>query len=253
MRIGAVVSSDRIDAALAAGVDYLEPTIANGLAVREGATWRLAEAFDGGPYPSFAVLFPGDLALSDPRVPLDPAWGYLDAVLPLVASVAEPGARIVFGSGTARRIPDGVDRAEAEERFADAVRGTRDRAAAHDLVIALEPLSRAETNLLHTVEGAARFLDEHGIDGVRINADLFHMMSADEPVEVVATHADRIGHAHLADGDRRFIGAGGYPWREFLAELTASGYAGNVSLECTWGDDLEAELRTSVENVRSAI
>lgn len=252
-RFGVVLSADRIDQALAAGADYLEPTIAGGLVVRapDGA-WTLADAFSGRHYPSFAVFFPGDLRLSDPRAPLDPVWEYLDAVLPLVASVAEPGARIVFGSGAARTIPDDVDRAAAEERFAQVVRGTRNRAAAHVLTIVLEPLNRGETNLISTIAEAVAFLDRHGIDEVPIVADLFHITVEGEPLASVREHADRIGHVHLSDGDRRHVGAGGQPWRELLELLDAAGYPGNASLECTWGDDPEAEMRTSLGLLRSA-
>jgi len=158
---------------------------------------------------------------------------------------------VVFGSGTARRIPDEVDHAAGVERFAETVRGVRDRAAAHGLTVVLEPLNTGETNLIHTIEEAIAFLDDHGIDGVPVVADLFHIMLASEPLSVVRDHIDRIGHVHLADGERRFIGFGGYPWRELLDVLDSAGYTGRMSLECRWGDDHSGEVRTSLDNVRA--
>jgi D-psicose/D-tagatose/L-ribulose 3-epimerase len=251
-RVGVIVSPDRVDQAAALGPDYLEPAIAGALVQRDDAgRWRLDPAFAGRRHPSFALLFPGDLALSDPRVPLDAVWRYLDEVLPLVASVADPGARIVFGSGTARRIPDDVDPQAGAARFAEALRGVRDRAAAHDLVIALEPLNTGETNLIATVAEAVGFLDRHGIDGVLVVADLFHITASGEPLADVGAHIARIGHVHLADTDRRFIGSGTAAWRELLDVLDAAGYAGRMSLECSWGHDYADEVRRSLELVRA--
>jgi D-psicose/D-tagatose/L-ribulose 3-epimerase len=251
-RVGVIVSPDRVERAAALGPDHLEPAIAGSLVHRDDAgRWHLDPAFAGRRFPSFALLFPGELALSDPRVPLDPVWDYLDQVLPLVASVAEPGARIVFGSGTARRIPGDVSAGDGATRFAETLRGVRDRAAALDLTIALEPLNPGETNLLATVAEAVAFLDRHDIAGVTVVADLFHITASGEPLSDVGTHIDRIGHVHLADTDRRFLGSGTAAWGELLDVLDDAGYAGRMSLECSWGDDYEAEVRRSLELVRA--
>lgn len=252
-RVGVIVSPDRVEQTAALGPDYLEPAIAGSLVHRDDSgRWRPDPAFSGRRYPSFALLFPGELRLSDPRVPLDPVVDYLDQVLPHVAAVAEPGARIVFGSGTARRIPDDVDPRAGAARFAEAVRVVRDRARSHGLVIVLEPLNAGETNLLSTVAETVAFLDEHGIDGVPVVADLFHIAASGEPLSDVGAHIDRIGHVHLADTDRRWVGSGTAPWRELLAVLDRAGYDGRMSLECRWGDDYESEVRRSLELVRAA-
>lgn len=254
--IGVVTGPDLLDAVRASSADHVEPAIVGGLLVQVDASWAVRPAFARGRYPSFALLFPGDVRLSDPEASLDPVRDYLDQALPAVASVAVPGARIVFGSGTARTVPPGVDPTLARRRFAHVVTETRDRAAAHGLRIELEPLRRAETNLLHTVGETVAFLDEHRVHGVGIVADLFHVMAAGEPFAQLARHVDRIGHVHVSDVDRRPIGAHGFPWREFLRTLTDAGYDGAVSLECRWGDDPSGpapEVERSVRLVRAAL
>ena len=175
----------------------------------------------------------------------------MDAVLPLVASVAERGAKIVFGSGRARTIPDEIDRAAGEARFAEVLRETRDRATSVGVQIMLEPLHKGETNLVNSIREAVAFLDEHGISDVPVVADLFHIELEHEPFTVLHEHADRIGHAHIADTGRRYLGSGDWPWREFVAELRAAGYNGSISLECVWGDDFGGEVRTSLEALRA--
>lgn len=248
--IGVVTAPQYLDAVRASGADHVEPAVVGGLLVQRDGSWVGNDRYGPEPYPSFALLFPATVPLSDPRTGPDLVRRWLDLALPVIASTAQPGARIVLGSGAARRVPDGVDPTAAAERFAEVLASTRDRAAEHGLRIVLEPLHRGETDLVNSIGEAVRFLDTHGIEEVGVVADLFHVMGEQEPLEDVARYAHRIGHVHLADGDRRFVGAGGYPWRAFLDVLRTAGYGGAVSLECRWGEDVAGELRTSLRLVR---
>jgi D-psicose/D-tagatose/L-ribulose 3-epimerase len=284
---GVITDASHHEAARAAGVDYVEPSIVGNL-VDEAAdgTWGPGPAFAaaegnpalaadasradavGGnpvdladarpalpwPAPSAAMLFPKSLALSDPRVPLDAAEQYLDRALPLIARVAEPGARIVVGSGAARTIPEDVADAAGRARFSEVLALTRSMAREHDLEPVLEPLNRSETNLIHTIEQALAFLDEfadHGLAGMRVVADLFHIMRERESLEVVRRHADRVGQAHVADTDRRSPGQGDWPISEFCAALREGGYTGPISIECNW-QDVGAELGPALAALRAA-
>ncbi|MHA7984373.1 sugar phosphate isomerase/epimerase family protein [Rathayibacter sp. CAU 1779] len=260
---GVITDAARLDAAFVAGVDYVEPFIVDNVVVPDGAGWRLADAYRGRKHPSFAVLVPGSLQLigaersaegsaagsTDGRA--DTARAYFEQVFPILGEVAEPGAKVVFGSGRSRTVPDGVSPEDARDQFADIVRIARDTAAASGLRVMLEPLHAGETNLINSIGEAAEFLDAYGIDNVPIVADLFHIMLRGEPLDAILEHAARIGHAHIADSGRRHLGSGDWPWREFLATLQQAGYDGSVSLECNWGEDFEGEVRTSLELLRA--
>ena len=250
---GVILPSEHVTAAEGAGADYVEPTIVGNLMVPgAGGRWVMNPEYRGAERsPSFAVLFPGDMRLSDPSFPREVITRYLEDVFAAVGGVAEQDALIVFGSGAARTIPDDVDPAVGARRFAEVLVEARDIAARNGVRIILEPLHRGETNLINTIVEAVAFLDEHGIDGVPVVADLFHIMNEKEPLEVVRAHADRIGHAHIADTDRRPPGQGDWPLREFLTALRDGGYAGNVSIECYW-NDVGAELAPALAAVRSA-
>jgi D-psicose/D-tagatose/L-ribulose 3-epimerase len=250
---GVILPTEHVTAAEAAGADYVEPTIVGNVVV-PGASgrWVMNPEYRGAERsPSFAVLFPRDIRLSDPSFSREVITRYLEDVLGAVGGVAEQDALIVFGSGAARTIPDDVDSAVGARRFAEVLVEARDIAAGNGVRIILEPLHRGETNLVNTIVEAAAFLDEHGIDGVPIVADLFHIMYEEEPFEAVRAHADRIGHAHIADTDRRPPGQGDWPLREFLTALRDGGYTGDVSIECHW-NDVEAELAPALAAVRSA-
>ncbi len=238
--------------AKAQGVDYVEPAIVgNVVLIGEDGSLSLNPEFAGERYPSFAILLPGDIRVADPGFDFAVVEDYFRRVFAVLAEVAEPGAKIVFGSGGARRIPEGVDRDAAQKRFAASVIAARDAAAAHGLRVMLEPLHQGETNLIHTLGEAVAFLDAHGIEGVPVVADLFHIEQEGEPLSTVTEHIDRIGHAHIADAGRLWLGSGDGQWREFVATLRAGGFDGPVSLECNWGDDPETEIAASIAALRA--
>lgn len=253
---GVVAGAELTEAVRRAGADHVEPTIAGNLAIRpagDGGDWTLNDLYAGDRFPSFAILVPGDLPLL--TADLTVVRGYFGAVLPIVRSVAEPGAKIVFGSGTARTAPDGMPEAEAHRRFAEVLRTARDTAAASNLRIVLEPLSRSETNVLNTFAEAVRFLDHADIDEVDVVADLFHIRNAGEPLDVLREHGDRIGHVHVSDRGRLPLGAEGGDdvWRDFLQAVHDGGYRGSVSLECNWSRETaaaESEFGRSLELLR---
>ncbi|MHB1008182.1 MAG: sugar phosphate isomerase/epimerase family protein [Propionibacteriaceae bacterium] len=241
-------------AAMLAGADYVEPTIVGNLVQEDGVGgWeRHPGYYAPDNCPSFAILFPGHVKLSDPAVPAHTVTDYLEAVFPIIAAAGSAGAKVVFGSGAARTIPSGTDRVAAEDRFAAVLRETRDVAARHGLVVLLEPLNAGETNLLHTIEECAQFLDSHAIEDVPIVADLYHIMREGEPLSTVTALGARIGHAHIADTGRTPPGQGDWPLSHFLRALAAGGYAGSVSIECTWSD-ITSELAPALEHLRNLV
>lgn len=269
---GIIAGHAQADAVVAAGADYLEHTVVGSLLVegdavaeaRAGADSAVDAAGPGGPWraatglaplppsPSFAILCPASVQVADPSVPLAATEAYLRSAFAAIVPWARPGATVVLGSGTSRRIPVGVDRAAGERRFADSVRTARDLAAEHDLEVLLEPLHRGETDLVNSLEQAAAFLDVHELTGIRVVADLFHVMLEGESFEAVRRHRPRVGHVHVADTDRRPPGQGDWPLGEFLAALREGGYAGNVSIECFNWKDIAREGRAALETVRAA-
>lgn len=249
---GVILPIAEIDAAATTDVDYVEPTIVGNLVVEREGRWVLNPEYRGAERsPSFAILFPGSLRIADPGFPAEEVTRYLEDALAVVGAHATDGARIVLGSGAARTVPDGVDREAAERRFAEVVVEARDIARRNGVRIVLEPLHRGETNLIHTIGEAVAFLDRHGIDDVPVVADLFHIVLEGEPLEQVAAHAGRVGHAHIADTDRRPPGQGDWPLRGFLTALRDGGYRGDVSIECHWQDVAE-ELPAALAAVRGA-
>lgn len=250
---GVIAPDHDADAILAAGADYLEPTIVGNVLLQNSTgEWLANPALrERALSPSFAILCPGELRLSDPAFPLDEIRDYLCIAFTAVSALARPGATVVFGSGGARRLSPGVDPLAGREQFARVVRLSREVAAEHGLEVILEPLHRGETDLINTLAEAIEFLDEFGMGEMRVVADLFHIMLEQEPLDVIRTHADRVAHAHIADTGRIPPGQGDWPLAEFLQALRGSGYQGHVSIECLW-TDVATEAGPALAAVRAA-
>lgn len=252
MPYGVIAPIDQQETALAAGADYLESTIVDVL-VRAGddGRWQPVDVAPARRVPSFAILVPGVIRISDPAVPIREISSYFEVVLDAIAAVAEPGAKVVLGSGAARTMGPEVSVTDGSARFADVLVIARDTARTRDLEIVLEPLHAGETDLIHSVQEAAGFLDAHDVHGVRIVADLYHVQLEGEPFDALERLAGRIGHVHVADSGRTPPGQGDWPLAEFLAALRRGGYREGVTIECTWGD-LAAELPAALATVREA-
>ncbi|MGN6483406.1 MAG: sugar phosphate isomerase/epimerase family protein, partial [Thermomicrobiales bacterium] len=138
------------------------------------------------------VLLPGSLKIVGPAVDLAALAAYAETALARVAALG--GTLCVFGSGGARTIPEGWDHAEGRRQFVAACRVLVPVAAAHGVTLALEPLRRAETNLVNSVTDGLALLDEVGDERLTILADLFHMLEEGEDVGVVRAAGSRLAH-----------------------------------------------------------
>lgn len=254
MRFGVIAPHQRAEAALAAGADYIEPHVVDNLVVEEDGQWVANPEFtESGPAPSFAVLFPPSFRLADPDANFQWFRSYLEVALSTMSTVAEPGAKVVLGSGSARHIPEHLDRRKAVRQLADVVRLAHEVASGHGLELAVEPLCSGETNVFNSLGEAVAFLEEHQLFHVRVVTDLYHIMNQGEPLEAVTRYAHWIAHAHIADTGRRAPGLGDWPLEAFLTALKQSGYRGDVSIEGNWSDEFEADLPDALRHLRSLV
>ncbi len=251
-RTGVIAASARMGSAFDAGAEYFEPYVVGGVAVQDGEAWVANPELDGRRFPSFAVAFPGTLSLVDPAGGLATLEAYLDQVLPLIAARAEPGAKVVLGSGRSRNIPEHLDRQSAEAHFAEAVRTIQARGREHGLEYLLEPLNSGETNLLTSIADAVEFIDRYDLN-IRLVADLHHVVADHQPLQDTGVHLARVGHVHLAGPGRGPLDANGTVWREYVQILRAGGYDGAMSLECEWTDAFDAEVASSLELLRAEL
>jgi sugar phosphate isomerase/epimerase len=140
----------------------------------------------------------------------------------------------------------GSDRAASLADLAEALRELGELALSLGVHLIYEPLNRYETNLFNRLEDAAQFLEEEGIKGVGLLADLFHMNIEERDLaESIRQSASWIRHVHFADSNRRPIGNGHSEINAVSEALKEIGYNGYVSAEAfPWPDSDAAAAQT---------
>lgn len=252
MQLGCCVAPDQLATLAAAGGDYGELTVAGAvMGGDDDAFAGLLAQIAAAPIPVLAynVFLPGDRQIVGPAV--DRAWldDYIRRALDRIARLTGPGALLVIGSGRSRSIPAGFDRATALDQLADFFDRLGPLARERGIVVALEHLRRAESNVFTSLRECGDFIRARGLADTHLLADLYHLMEEDEPLAVLDDYADLIVHTHIADSARHPPGTGTYPLAAFFDRLRTIGYTGHCSIECRWSD-FPAEIGAAMAALR---
>ena len=139
------------------------------------------------------------------------AYEYADRVLHRLSKLHVP--YIVFGSGGARKIPEGMDPAEAEKRLDAFLAHCNETCAKCGVTVVIEPLRAQETNSINTVADGATVVRRVNLPYIRLLADGFHMGFNGEDFRDIIPNKDIILHTHIASTPtRRYPGyEGGTP------------------------------------------
>jgi D-psicose/D-tagatose/L-ribulose 3-epimerase len=114
------------------------------------------------------------------------------------------GARIVvWGSAGSRNVPDGYSRETAWNQIKEFLKYAGDIAQSRNLVIAIEPLRRPDSNIINTGAEALRLVHEVNHPCVKMMIDYYHMRSEREDSKILVEAADQIVHLHFANPNGR--------------------------------------------------
>lgn len=188
------------------------------------------------PATAFNILVPAQMPLVGPNRNMEKTTAYLQEAF---ARIAQLGGRlVVFGSGGARRVPEGYSSEAARTELIEFLRSAAEAAEPHGITIAVEPLNKRETNIIHTIAEGVSLAEQTACGNVAGLADTYHMDAEGEPAETLIPFAARLAHVHVADTGRLAPGTGGYDYSRLRRCLDAGGYSGRISIECKWNDFL---------------
>jgi sugar phosphate isomerase/epimerase len=239
----------------ALGMDYVEPTVQDALSPLEGEeafSSRLEEARNSpAPVEGLNLFLPPDLKCTGPDVQQEVLDQYVATVL---SRAARAGVKVIaFGSGGSRRCPEGFDRLAAVEQIVAHLQRWGSIAANAGIVIALEPLRKAETNVVNTLTEGAEIVRRVHSPGIRLLADTYHMAQEGETPEAIRQAADLIAHVHCAESAGRGpLGAAGEDLRPWFRSLKEAGYNRRISIEAAW-TDFAAQLPGAMEELRRQV
>ncbi len=148
--------------------------------------------------------------------------------------------------------PEGQTHAQSMDYLVSALQECCAAAAEQDVRIALEPLNRYETDLIHTVADGLDLIDRIGAANMGLLLDTFHM-NIEEPLweESIRACSARIFHFHVADSNRWYPGAGHIDFESVLGALFSTGYEGFVSGEFMAKPDADTAAQKSIAHLRA--
>jgi sugar phosphate isomerase/epimerase len=144
---------------------------------------------------------------------------------------------IVWGSGGARRVPEGYSKTKATQEFVNIARKVSEQAAQYDITLALENLNTQETNFINTVAEALQIVKQVNHKNFRLCADIYHMLRENEPASVLLQTKGYLVHCDVAEKENRTPpGTAGDDFTPYLKALKQIEYAGAIVLECRWSN-----------------
>lgn len=253
MRFGVCFDLEKVGLLEKLGYDYIEGHVTTVAAMADADFEALAARLDQSKVKCEAccVLFPGSIKVTGPEYDELKIAKYLDGAFARLERLGVES--VVFGSGGARRVPDGFDRARAWHQLIKTGRILAEKAGEHGLCIALEPLNTGETNILNLQMECLDLVADVDRPTFRILSDFYHLWLGKEGRNEVAACRGLLQHTHIANpiGRVSLAESDEVSYDGFFAGLADIGYAGRISFEGGLRDE-EAELSRTLAVLKSA-
>ena len=253
IEVGFCTPLANIEAAKAAGFDYVELSTSEVAALSdadfEQAAARIRQA--GIPVPSTNLFLPATLKVTGPAIDRDQQMAYVRKAF---GRLARLGTQIVvFGSGGARRVPDGFPKDQAFQQLVEFGRRIAPEARARGITIAIEPLRREETNIINSAAEGLSLVNAIGDPNFQLMVDFYHLASEKEDPAIIVRAGSHIRHLHTANPDGRVFPRTWeeYDYAPFFAALRQIGYDKRISVEAST-KDLQTDAPIAIALLRRA-
>jgi len=162
------------------------------------------------------------------------------------------GRVLVFGSPNQRSLLPGVTPEQALDHIHEVFSRLVPVLETTDTVVALEPLSPVETDVLTTAAETCRLIERIGSPHVRLHLDVKAMASEATPIpEIILSSARHLEHFHANDVNLQGPGFGAVDFGPIFAALDEARYAGWVSVEVfDYAPGPERLARESIAHMR---
>jgi len=153
-------------------------------------------------------------------------------LIDLCADLQPKDGLMIFGSPAQRKSTGGIGGGEATRHFINGFRSVASHAAQRGVTLLIEALPPTDTDVVTSLDEAARWVDEIGHPNIRTMFDSHNAVKEAEPhATLVDRHFAKIRHVHVNELDGKHPGKGGYDFRPVLRVLRDRGYQGWISME----------------------
>lgn len=153
------------------------------------------------------------------------------------------GRSIVWGSGRARNIPKGIPFREGYHWLIELLRASGHLAEEKGVRIAIEPINRFESTIIHNAKEALSLARLADCESVGMVHDTFHVsLEEDLFIGPILLAGKRVAAVHVSDCNRKIPGKGHICFPPIFDSLRKVGYDGYVTLEAILPRDPHQDL-----------
>ena len=228
MKFGACVGTDaeKIKVLKDAGFDYVETNMTDIATISDEdfETFLQVLKINDIPCEASNCFIPGEYKVVGENVDYVSIAAYVAKALARASRVGIKSA--VFGSGGARRVPEGVSRQDAHKQIVYFLKEiVSPEAAKYGIMIAIEPLNKKECNCLNSVLEGVAVAEATGCGNIKTLADLYHVYLENDQMADIASLKGKIIHSHIANPAGRCYPApgDGFDYAPFIKALTEAG------------------------------
>lgn len=212
-----------------AGYDLIEAVIFDPAEARPEATAR-ALAASGLSAVTGMALNPGaDISSPDPAIAAAGERLIADAIL----ATRDMGSRLLGGvTHSAMHRYAHAAAPGTLSQVADCYARLAERAETAGIRLGIEAVNRYESNVINTLDDAAAVVRRVGSPALFAHIDSFHMNIEEHDIaESIARNIDVIGHVHVGESHRGYLGSGSVDFPAFFRALLRAGYNGPIVFE----------------------
>jgi sugar phosphate isomerase/epimerase len=227
-----------------AGFDALEisPWIPRKLTHTRVNSLKTALRRNGLAFSGFTSLYPPEMTLASPSVAYRRRNIFCTERLIELAQSLD-GKLLVWGSGRARNIPKGVPFRKGYAWLVELLRESGRTADQMNIKIAIEPLNRFESTIIHNVSEALSLAKLVNQRSVGVVYDTFHTsLEEDSFTKPILLAGEQLAAVHVSDCNRKIPGKGHIDFPPIFHALKKVRYDGYITLEAILGRNLRQDL-----------
>lgn len=233
IRLGICTDISNIGIVENCGFEYMETGLAALAAMSEAEYGRAVQQVDAAGIRVEACngMLPPEVRVTGPDVSAQRIHDYLDHAF---ARARRLGVEVVvFGSAGARNVPEGFDIDVAWRQIGNFLRIAQGHAQDFGITVAIEPLRRAESNIINLVSEAVLISSLMQLKNVRALGDTYHMAMCAEPLSALTQAGHMLAHVHTANALGRILPreGDGENYAGIFEALRLGGYDARVSCE----------------------
>ncbi|MBQ6022439.1 MAG: sugar phosphate isomerase/epimerase [Clostridia bacterium] len=199
---------------------------------------------------SVNCFIPSALKITGPDVDEQALKDYIERGMKRGAALGVK--KVVFGSGGARKRPEGFSYETAVRQiFSFLTDIVSPIAEKYGILLVIEPLRSGDTNMIESLREGAVIAAAVNRPNIRLLVDLYHAYYSGDTNDHIRSMTTLLRHAHIAEPEKRVYPAPGdaYPYADFISALKAAGCdTCSVEARCS---DFEKEAADAIRVLRA--